>query len=118
MIIYIKKNLFLFWKVGQTVFKKQNCCENAVSKYSNYLKYYFGMSNTFSIGNVNYMKKFYCCFPNYINEFNKLSFEHYKLLVDISDIGERYFYFRIAVFCRSSVQELNDVIKDKIYYYI
>ena len=43
------------FKVGQTVFKKQNCCENAVSKYSNYLKYYFGMSNTFSIGNVNYI---------------------------------------------------------------
>ena len=41
-----------------------------------------------------------------------------KVVVDISDIGERYFYFRIAMFCRSSVQELNDVINDKIYYYI
>ena len=108
----------MFWNIGQSVFKKQDSCDNVVSKMSTRLSYVFGMSNTFSIGNVNYMKKFYCCFPNYIDMLDKLSFEHYKLLVDISELNERYFYFRVALFCRSSVLELKELINDKIYLFI
>ena len=73
------------------------------------------MSDTFSIGNINYMKKFYCCFPNYIDMLNKLSFEHYKLLVDVGGLEERYFYFRVALFCRSSVLELKELINEDMY---
>ena len=114
----LTKRLFLFWKIGKSVFKKQNYYENVVSKYSAYLSYYFGMSKTFSIGNINYMKKFYKCFPNYYKELEELSFDHYKLLVDISGLEERYFYFRIALFCRSTVSELSEIINEDTYFYI
>lgn len=110
--------LFLFWKIGENVFAKQNCCENVVKRVSGYLTYSFGMSNTFSISNIKYMKKFYCCFPFYYKELNALSFEHYKLLVDINDIKKRYFYFRVALFCRSSIEEFKDFISNDLYSYI
>ena len=113
--MYIKKQLFLFWKIGKLIFDKQNYYENIVLKMSNYLSYYYGMSSTFSIENINYMRKFYYCFPNYIENLNKLSFEHYKLLVNINEAEERYFYFWIALFCRSSVEELKSLILNNIY---
>lgn len=114
----MKMRLFLFWKIGENVFKRQKCYENVALKYSNYLSYYYGMSNTFSIGNINYMRKFYCCFPNYYKALDKLSFEHYKLLVDINEVEERYFYFRVALFCRSTIEELDEIIREDTYYYI
>ena len=114
----LTKRLFLFWKIGQSVFKNQNRYENVVLRISNYLSYYFGMSKTFSIGNISYMKKFYRCFPVYYKELEKLSFEHYKLLVDISGLEERYFYFRVALFCRGNVEELEEIIREDIYYFI
>ena len=113
--MYFQMPLFLFWKVGEIVFAQQKLCINAVSKYSNYFSYYFGMSETFSICNVRYMKKFYCCFPIYMKELDNLSFEHYKLLVDINDIKKRYFYFRVALFCRSSVEELKYIVENDLY---
>ena len=76
------------------------------------------MTNTFSVVNVNYMKKFYCCFPIYVDELNKLTFDHYKLLVNVCDINERYFYFRVAIFCRSTVFELSSIINGKIFDFI
>ena len=111
----IIKPLCLFWKIGKIVFFKQKCYENAVSKFSEYFSYYFGSSNIFSITNIRYMKKFYCCFPIYYEELNRLDFEHYKLLVNINENEERYFYFRLAMFCRSSVLELKDIIKNDYY---
>ena len=113
-----KKRLFLFWYIGKCVYNKQKLCENVILKYSNYLTYYYGMTNVFSVGNVNYMKKFYCCFPIYVKALNQLSFEHYKLLVDISVVNKRYFYFRVALFCRSSVEELSYLIYNDLYSYI
>ena len=117
-IIGFKKQLFLFWKIGKLVSKKQKCCENVVVKYSNFFSYYYGMSSTFSISNINYMKRFYSCFPLYINKLNNLSFEHYKLLIHICELEERYFYFWVAMFCRSSVEELKLMISNNLYEYI
>lgn len=110
--------LLLFWKIGEVVFKRENVHENSVSKYSNFFSYRYGMSDTFSIRNIKYMKKFYSCFPIYIKELDKLSFEHYKLLVDVSDVTRRYFYFRVAMFCRSSVFELKHIISSDLYSYL
>ena len=76
------------------------------------------MSDLFSVNNINYMKKFYCAFPIYVEQLNKLSFEHYKLLVNISDAKKRYFYFWVAIFCRSSVNELKSFIYSDLYNYI
>ena len=110
--------LFLFWKIGESVFKKQKSCENVIKRVSGFLTYSFGMSETFSISNIRYMKMFYCCFPFYYTELNNLRFEHYKLLVDINDIKKRYFYFRVALFCRSSIADFKYLIVNDIYNYI
>lgn len=110
--------LFLFWKIGESVFKKQNSCENVIKRVSCYLTYSFGMTETFSISNIKYMKKLYCCFPFYYKELNNLSFEHYKLLVDINDIKKRYFYFRVALFCRSSLNDFKNLLLNDLYNYI
>ena len=113
-----KKRLYLFWKIGECVFNKQKYYDNVSLKYSELLKYKYGMSETFSIQNINYMKKFYSSFPIYFNELNKLTFEHYKLLVNVVEKKERYFYFRVALFCNSSVFELKEIINEEIYYFI
>lgn len=97
------------------MFEERFSCENIVSKYTMSLSYYFGMSSTFSLRNVHYMKKIYLCFPIYYEELNELSFEHYKLLVNISDNNKRYFYFRVALFCRSTVEELGNLILNDFY---
>ncbi len=73
------------------------------------------MSETFSRENVNYMKRFYQCFPIYIDELNKLDWEHYVELLKINNSKERYFYLRIAMFCKSSVKELKEIINKNIY---
>ena len=114
----IKKRLFLFWKIGKFVCGKQKYYENAPKKYSTFFSYYYGMSEVFSRSNISYMIKFYCSFPVYFKTFEKLEFEYYKLLVNISDSKCRYFYFRVAIFCRSSVQELKALIKNNVYSYI
>ena len=61
------------------------------------------------------MKKFYCSFPIYLDRFSELSFDHYKLIVDINDLKSRYFYFGLALFCRSDVRQLERSIQDDLY---
>ena len=73
------------------------------------------MSQTFSLENIHYMKQFYQCFPIYVPELNKLKWEHYLVLLKINDSKERYFYLKIAIFCKSSVCELKDVINENVY---
>lgn len=113
--MFQKKRLFLFWKIGKNVFEGQDLLENAVLKYSTLCTYRYGMSETFSTINVYYMEKFYLAFPIYRDDLNKLSFEHYKLLVDISEMKRRYFYFRLSIFCRSTVDELRFNIINNLY---
>ena len=50
------------------------------------------MSETFSRENVNYMKR-----------------------LKINNSKERYVYLRIAMFCKSSVKELKEIINKNIY---
>ena len=114
-MIIINNRLLLFWKVGRNVTLRQKSLENAISKYSDLCAYHFGMSKTFSRENVHYMKRFYECFPIYISELNKLNWEHYLELLKISNLNERYFYLRVAIFCKSSVLELRDVINNNVY---
>ena len=68
--MYFKNRLYLFWKIGEIAFRKQNCCDNVFKKYSNLLTYRYGMSNTFSVDNIHYMKRFYCSFPMYFEICN------------------------------------------------
>lgn len=93
----------------------RNYCWNPALKLSTFYSYKYGFSELFSISNVRYMEKFYKCFPIYYDELNKLTFEHYKLLVNVSDVTRRYFYYRVALFCRSSVVELRQFIGEDMY---
>lgn len=83
-------------------------------KYSDLCSYKYGSSRTFSMNNVKYMEKFYKSFPIYYDSLSKLTFEHYKLLVDVNDLESRYFYYRVALFCRSSVEELRYIISNNM----
>lgn len=109
------QSLSLCWKIGKEVRKYEDMCWNPFRKYALLYTYKFGTSEWFSVRNIKYMEKFYKCFPIYYEELNKLSFEHYKLLVDICEVQKRYFYYRLALFCRSSVLELQQIITSNVY---
>ena len=51
----------------------------------------------------------------YLDYLTKLSWNHYRLILNISDNDEQYFYFRIALFCRSSVEELGYLINNNYF---
>ncbi len=110
-----KLQLLLFWRIGKFIYLKQNTCENVINKYSTFLIYRYGMSDTFSRSNIAYMKRLYVSFPIYFVALEKLSFDHYKLLVNISEMKRRYFYFRLSIFCRSTVDELRFNIINNLY---
>ena len=110
-----KKRLFLFWKIGKNVVEKQNCYENAVSKYSDLCSYYYGMSRTFCRSRIHLMKNFYLCFPIFIDDMKKLQWEHYIELLSLTDSKKRLFYFQVAIFCECSVLELKEMIIDCFY---
>ena len=114
-MVNVKNQLYSFWLIGKYVFQKQKDYENSFCAVSNFLSYYYGMSNTFTIFNIKMMRNFYCCFPIFICDMNRLHWEHYLQLVTIIDVEERYFYFRVAIFCRSNADELQSLIDRKIY---
>ncbi len=105
----------MFWKIGKYVFNKQETCENAIEKYANLCSYHYGMSASFSRENVRFMKLFYQFFPIYLPQMNNLNWEHYVELLKIPNLQERYFYFRLVLFCNGSVKELQSSIQNRIY---
>lgn len=111
----IKNKLFFFWNIGKNICFNRERYENIILKYSEFYSYKYGTSSTFTRENIHYMKRFYCKFPIFINVFTKLEWEHYVLLLRISDARELYFYFRVAIFCRSSVSDLNHIINNNFY---
>ena len=114
----MKNRLYLFWLIGRNVYNKQKSYANVCCKYSEYYSYKYGNSNMFSRDNLKYMSNFYCRFPMYLDCLTKLSWNHYRLILNISDNDEQYFYFRIALFCRSSVEELRYLINNNYFYKI
>ncbi len=111
----MKNRLYLFWLIGKNVYKDQYSYENVCSKYSLYYSYKYGNSSMFTRDNLKYMSNFYCRFPMYFDCLNKLSWNHYRLILNINDSDEQYFYFRIALFCRSSVEELGYLINNNYF---
>ena len=111
----MKKRLFLFWNIGKSVYSNQKKCENVFKKYSILYTYQYGMPYLFSISNIKNMLKFYYMFPIYYSELNNLSWNHYCLILNTFGIEEQYFYYRVALFCNSSVEELETLIKNFLY---
>lgn len=106
----IKNNIFYFWKVGKIVYEKSKVYDNAVGKYSDYFSYYFGNSTLFTRDNIKYMEMFYLNFPIYYSKLNDMSWEQYKLLLDIENKKERLFYFYLSLFFNSDLEETRDFI--------
>lgn len=104
--------------IGRRVYNTRNICSNSVYKCSAFCTYRFGNSNSFSIFNIKMMQKFYCTFPIFNLKLNELTWDHYIELLKINDLSERYFYFGIALFCRSNISDLKLIIGNDIYNYI
>ncbi len=103
-----------YWLVGKFINDHYYSCENIFDKCSTYLSYYFGNSNYDRV----YLRKmymFYNTFPIYTSILNKLSWNQYLLLFDINDKIERYFYFKLSLFCKSNYYELNKLINIDVY---
>ena len=115
MIKLLKNNLYLFWKVGKYVFEKEKIVENSIDRYSKLCSYHYGSTNIFSRENVRFMKRFYVSYPVFIPVLENLDWEHYVELLRISDRRKQYFYFRLAHFCRISVDCLKSVIDNNFY---
>ena len=111
----MKKRLFLFWNIGKNAYYNQKTCDNIFKKFSVLYTYRYGLPYIFSIQNVKYMMKFYYLFPIYYPELNNLSWNHYCLILDNSTKEEQYFYFRVALFCGSSVEELEKLVNNYSY---
>lgn len=111
----MKNKLLVFWKIGQFIDESKISCENIYKKYSELCSYHYGMSEVFARSNVRCMNKFYCAFPIYYKSLEGLCWEHYLLLINIIDREVRYFYYRVALFCRSSVKELVCLIDNDYY---
>lgn len=111
----MKSRLFLFWNIGKSVYMKQKYYENVYEKYSDFYSYFYGITNYFTRENIRYMKKFYCMFPMYYDSLNKLSWDHYKTLLTINSKSELFFYYRICLFCNSSLDELIYLVSNNFY---
>ncbi len=57
------------------------------------------------------MSLFYKTYPIYTETLNKLSWKQHLLLLNINDKVERYFYYKLSLFCKSNYLELNKLIK-------
>ena len=104
-----------YWNIGKKIYSLKGKCLNPCEYISNYYSYYYGNSYKFNRGNIINMKKFYLYFPIYSKSYDKLTWEHFKLLININDSHIRNFYLFISLFCNSSVDELNNIISNSIY---
>jgi len=114
----LKNKLYIFWKIGKIVFEKQEKCSNAFEKYANYYSYYFGNSYIFTRENLKYMEKFYLSFPIFYKQLKNISWEQYKLLLNIDYFEERFFYFRIILLFNSDYTSTKELLKNNYYYRI
>ena len=104
-----------FWNIGKTIYNLKDICSNPCEYISNYYSYKFGDSYKYSRENISIMRNFYLCFPIYINNYDKLSWNHFKLLINIREKIIRNFYLRIVLFCNSSEEDLITYINSSLY---
>lgn len=107
--------LILYWKIGKDVYEKKDLYENVIEKYSDYYTYLFGNSFLFTRENIHFMKRFYLNFPIFYSSLEKISWEQYKLLLEIDNREERIFYFQISLLFESDYNETVDFIKNQYY---
>lgn len=108
----------LYWTIGKNIYKLKDKCLNPCEYISNYYSYSYGNSYKFNRENILYMKKFFMYYPIYIDRFDNLSWEHFKILLNLNNKIIRNFYLSIALFCNSSVEELDFIITNFTYFRI
>ena len=69
----------------------------------------------FTRENVWLMEKFYLMFPIFSKRLEEITWEQYKLLFDIANKKERYFYFYISLFFNFNYEETESLIKGNYY---
>lgn len=114
----ITYRIYFYWLVGKFVFDKRDCCNNIIEKCSEYLSYYFGDSYSFSYNNLVCMRKFYLCFPVYLDKFENISWKYYLKLLDINNSSIAKFYLKVCLFCDMDYESLNSMINSNTYYRI
>ena len=111
---YLNKNrLFLFWNVGKFAFEAQKREFVSYRRMVEFLQYYFGMSETFSLSNVKTMIKFYVSFPIYTEQLEKLDWNYYLKLITIRKKSLRMFYYQVAIFSRCDYDTFVSLIQEK-----
>ncbi len=114
----ISNKLILYWKIGKDVCEKKELYENVVEKYSNYYTYLFGNSFLFTRENIHFMKRFYLNFPIFYSLLEKISWEQYKVLLNIRNRDERFFYFQLSLLFNSDFEGTVDFIRNQYYFRI
>ena len=105
----------LFWKIGKIVYENRGNCLNIVEKCSTYYSYLLGNSSMFTRENIWLMEKFYLMFPIFSYKLEKITWEQYKLLFNINNSKERYFYFYVVLFFNFDYNNTLDLINNNYY---
>ena len=50
-------------------------------------------------------------YPIYTNNLERLTWKQHLLLLDINNRRDRYFYYKVSLFCNSNYYELSNLIK-------
>jgi hypothetical protein len=61
------------------------------------------------------MKLFYLNFPIYYKELEKIQWNQYKILLNVLDKEERYFYFRISILFNNNYSETLNLINNNLF---
>ncbi|MBQ8131095.1 MAG: hypothetical protein IJ193_01230 [Bacilli bacterium] len=104
----------LYWNIGRKFYQIRNTCSNPIDYLSKYCSYSFG-SDFFHRENIRYMKRFYSYFPIYCKSFEKISWNHFKVILNIDSSKKRNFYLYLYLFLRCSTDELEQLIRMKSY---
>lgn len=108
-----------YWNVGKIIVETQGREERA--EYGKGLLVFLSKKLTFEFGkgftvrNLSNMRAFYLAFPNWNELPTNLSWTHFRLLLEIDDIKERYFYLEECSKAMWSTRQLERQINTFYY---
>ena len=111
----MKKDIFYYWKIGKLLCSLEKSCFNIHEKFSNYFSYYYGDSFFYTRENLYLMERFYLSFPIFYDSLSLLSWNQYRILFQIHDREEMFFYFRLSIFFHSDEKETLDFIDNRYF---
>ena len=108
-----------YWNIGKLIYEA--CGKNERAAYGKQLLLYLAekltaeFGNSFSVRNLQQMRKFYLMFPNTNAPRSQLSWTHYRLLLKVEDEKTRNFYLNEAVKAGWSSRQLERQINTMYY---